>query len=278
MDQNASANVPASQSDPGVASAPANTQTTPANDTTTTPPAGDAAKGAVQTTDPGAGVADKKPSFDPEIQKFLDNQNIKTDDMAAAITELAKRNMKLRGNNSEAQSVAEVLNPQAKPAEKPAEQPAQTPEKPAEQTPPQTSQPHTLSDMDIATVSLFIEKQFPSVKTDAQFYKDMIADGFRPTTADGQINLRSVQSYAAYKQKLADAAKAIADNQPKAGQLPQPSNAPETANVDRVQTMTADAAGQIIMWHNNQTRMGQPGHPQYEEAVKFLQDQARNGK
>lgn len=267
MDQNASANVQASQPNP--APAP---QGDAANGTNPAPAAADAAKGVTQTTDPGAEAAGTKPSFDPDIQKFLDNQNIKTDDPVAAITELAKRNMKLRGN-SEPQSVAEVLNP--KPEVKTPEPQTQ---EPAKTEPQQTSQPHQLSDMDIANVSLFVKQQYPDVTADATFYKDMIADGFRPTNSDGQINLKSVMSYAKYKQTLLTAEKAIKDNEPKANQIPQPSNQPEVAQVDRVQTMTADAAGQIVMWHNQQIRYGRPGHPQYEEAVKFLQDQARNGK
>lgn len=265
MDQNASANVQATQPNP--APAP---QAEAANGTNVTTPAGEATTGATQTTDPGAGVADSKPSFDPEIQKFLDNQNIKTDDLSAAVTELAKRNMKLRGNQSEAQSVAEVLNPKPQAPEKPAE--PQEPVKPAE---PQTSQPHNLSDMDIATVSLYVKQQYPGVTTDAEFYKSMIADGFRPTTTDGQINLKSVLSYAAYKQKLADAEKAIADNQPKANAIPQPSNQPEYAQVDQVQTMTEQAAQNIVLFSNTEKRYGRPVHPQLQEAVKFLQDLAR---
>lgn len=265
MDQNASANVQATQPNP--APAP---QAEAANGTNVTTPAGGATAGATQTTDPGAGVADSKPSFDPEIQKFLDNQNIKTDDLAAAVSELAKRNMKLRGNQSEAQSVAEVLNPKVQAPEKPAE--PQEPAKPAE---PQTSQPHNLSDMDIATVSIYVKQQYPGVTTDAEFYKSMIADGFRPTTADGQINLKSVLSYAAYKQKLADAEKAIADNQPKANAIPQPSNQPEYAQVDQVQTMTEQAAQNIVLFSNTEKRYGRPVHPQYDQAVKFLQDLAR---
>ena len=263
MDQNASANVQASQPDPTPAP-----QGDVANGTNPAPAAADAAKGATQTTDPGAGVTET-PSFDPEIQKFLDNQNIKVDDPVAAITELAKRNMKLRGN-SEPQSVAEVLNP--KPEVKTPEPQTQ---EPAKTEPQQTSQPHQLSDMDIANVSMFVKQQYPDVTTDANFYKAMIADGFRPTTADGQINLKTIMSYAKYQQTLKTAEKAIADNQPKANQIPQPSNQPEVAQVDRVQTMSTDAAENIIMWHNQQKRYGRPGHPQYEEAVRFLQDQAR---
>lgn len=271
MDQNASANVQATQ--PAPAPAP---QGDAANGTNPAPAAADVAKGATQTTDPGAGGAGT-PSFDPEIQKFLDNQNIKTDDPVAAITELAKRNMKLRGN-SEPQSVAEVLNqkPEVKPST--AEQVSQAagntePEKKPE--PQQTSQPHQLSDMDIANVSLFVKQQYPDVTADATFYKDMIADGFKPVNSDGQINLKGVMSYAKYKQTLLTAEKTIKANEPQAGNIPQPSNQPEVAQVDRVQTMDANAAENIIMWHNQQKRYGRPGHPQYEEAVKYLQDQAR---
>lgn len=262
MDQNASANVQGAQANPVPAAADT------ANVTNPTPAAADAAKGVSQTTDPGAGVADTKPSFDPEIQKFLDNQNIKTDDLKAAVTELAKRNMKLRGSQSEAQSVAEVL--------KQPQTPVKTEEPKAVQTEPQqTSQPHTLSDMDIATVSMFIKQQYPDVTADAAFYKSMIADGFKPTTADGGINLKNVQSYAAYKQKLAEAEKVIANNQPQANQIPQPSTAPEYADVDKVQTMTEQAAQNIILFSNREKRYGRPVHPQMDEAVKFLQDLAR---
>lgn len=262
MDQNASANVQGAQANPVPAAADT------ANVTNPTPAAADAAKGVSQTTDPGAGVADTKPSFDPEIQKFLDNQNIKTDDLKAAVTELAKRNMKLRGSQSEAQSVAEVLKQPQTPVK--TEEPKAVPTEPQ-----QTSQPHTLSDMDIATVSMFIKQQYPDVTADAAFYKSMIADGFKPTTADGGINLKSVQSYAAYKQKLAEAEKVIANNQPQANQIPQPSTAPEYADVDKVQTMTEQAAQNIILFSNREKRYGRPVHPQFDEAAKFLQNLAR---
>lgn len=264
MDQNANANVQATQ--PAPASAP---QGDVANGTNPAPAAADAAKGATQTTDPGAGEA--KPSFDPEIQKFLDNQNIKTDDLTAAVTELAKRNMKLRSNAEPTQSVADVLN--QKPEVKAPEPQTQEPEKKPE--PQQTSPTHQLSDMDIANVSMFVKQQYPDVTADATFYKDMIADGFKPVNSDGQINLKGVLSYAKYKQTLLTAEKTIKANEPQAGNIPQPSTQPEVAQVDRVQTMDADAAANIIMWHNQQKRYGRPGHPQYEEAVKFLQDQAR---
>lgn len=258
MDPNASANVQGTQSDPA-----ASTQAPVANDTNPASSADDVAKGVSQTTDPGAGVSD---GFDPEVQKFLDNQNIKTDDLKAAVTELAKRNMKLRSQpKSEPQEVADVLRGKA-------EEPVQTEQKPEPKPEPQqTSQPHNLSDMDIANVSMFVKQQYPDVTTDANFYKSMIADGFRPTTADGQINLKSVMSYAAYKQKLSDAEKTIAAAQPQSNQIPQPSNTPEYAQVDQVQTMTEQAAQNIVMFSNQEKRYGRPIHPQYDEAVKFLQ-------
>lgn len=268
MDPNASANVQGSQPNP--ASAP---QSDTANGTNPTAAAANVATGVNQTTDPGAGVT--TPSFDPEIQKFLDNQNIKTDNLMLAVTELAKRNMKLRSQPAEpvTQQVADVLKgTDVQPTQPAQPAPEQKPE------PQQTSQPHNLSDMDIATVSMFVKQQYPDVTTDAEFYKSMMADGFRPTTTDGQINLKSVMSYAAYKQKLSDADKAIANNQPKAGQLPQPSNTPEYAQVDQVQNMTEQAAQNIIMFSNAEKRYGRPVHPQYEEAAKFLQDSARNRK
>lgn len=273
MDQNANANVPATQ--PAPAPAP---QGDAANGTNPTPPAGDVAKGATQPTDPGAGAGEAaKPTFDPEIQKFLDNQNIKTDDPVAAITALAKRNMELRSGKP-TQSVADVLN--QKPETKPeTSEPAKAPEtQPQEQKPETQQTSHTLSDMEIANVSLFVKQQYPDVDANAEFYKSMIADGFRPTQSDGQINLKSVMSYAAYKQKLADAEKAIAANQPKAGQIPEPSNVPEYAQVDKVQTMDKTAAENIVLFSNQEKRYGRPVHPQLAEAEKFLQDLARQGK
>lgn len=258
MDQNASANVQGTQPDP-ITSADVI-----ANGTNPAPEASDVAKGADQTTDPGAGVS----GFDPEVQKFLDNQNIKTDNLQEAVAELARRNMKLRSQpKTETQEVADVLNPAPTPAPEVKEEPKVEPQ--------QTSQPRGLSDMDIANVSLFVKQQYPDVKTDANFYRAMIDDGFRPTTADGQINLKSVMSYAAYKQRLIEADKVIAANQPQSNQLPQPSNAPEYAQVDRIQTMTEQAAQNIVMFSNQEKRYGRPIHPQYDEAVKFLQGTVR---
>lgn len=265
MDPNANANVPGSQPAPAP-EAPA-TPTEPANGTTPSDSSSQSvnAAGAAPQTNPVAGDS----GFEPEIQKFLDNQNIKTDDLKAAITELAKRNMKLRGGKPEVrESVADVLNPKA-PEPK-------APEPPVEPKP--TSQPHSLSDMDIANVSMYVKSQCPDVTADAEFYKAMIADGFRPTTDDGQINLKSVMSYANYQQKLKSAEKAIAANQPNANAIPQPSNAPEYAQVDKVQTMTEQAAENIIMFSNTEKRYGRPGHPQYDSAVEFLHKIAREGK
>ena len=267
MDPNANANVPGPQPAPAP-EAPA-TPTEAANGTAPSDSTSQSVNAAGET--PQANPVAGNSGFEPEIQKFLDNQNIKTDDLRAAVAELAKRNMKLRGGKPEAkESVADVLNP--KPVQAPEPEPAKAPE----QKP--TSQPHTLSDMDIANVSMYVKSQCPDVTADAEFYKAMIADGFRPTTDDGQINLKSVMSYANYQQKLKSAEKAIAANQPSAGAIPQPSNAPEYAQVDKVQTMTEQAAENIVMFSNTEKRYGRPGHPQEQEAIAFLQNLARGKK
>lgn len=278
MDPNANANVQATPADPATS-----TQPPAANATNPVTPAGGTANAPAQPTDPGAGGAGKtgnSVSFDPEVQKFLDNQNIKTDDLQAAVTELAKRNMALRNpKKAEPQpSALEVLRGEKKVEPKTTEPVATTtePTQPTQPTEPKPS--HSLSDMDIANVSMFVKQSYPDVKADAEFYKSMQADGFKPVTADGQINLKSVMNYANYKQKLIDAEKAIAANQPKAGQIPQPSNSVEYAQVDRVPTMTKTAAENIIIFSNREQRYGRPVHPQLSEAQAFLQDLARKGQ
>lgn len=250
MDTNANANVPVTQPDP--APAP---QSDAANGTNPEPAAASPATGA-QTTDP---VAEPK-SFDPEIQRFLDNQNIKTDDPYSAISELARRNMKLRSSQDPAPIVKES---------RPYETLDLAPSRPTA---------GQLTDLDIANASMYVKQQYPDVTTDADFYKSMIADGFRPMNSAGQLDLRSVMNYASYKQKLADADKAIANAQPKASSIPQPSNTPEYAQVDQVQNMTEQAAQNIVLFSNTEKRYGRPIHPQYQQAVEFLQNMARNGK
>lgn len=277
MDPNANANVQATPADPV-----ASPQTPTANATNPVPPAGDTANAPAQPTDPGAGRTSSV-SFDPEVQKFLDNQNIKTDDLQAAVAELAKRNMALRNpKNTEPQpSALEVLKGGKKTETAPATEPVQQTQSAQPAQPAQPSEPkpsHSLSDMDIANVSMFVKQSYPDVKADAEFYKAMQADGFKPVTADGEINLKSVMNYANYKQKLIDAEKAIAANQPKAGQIPQPSNTVEYAQVDRISTMDKNAAENIVMFSNRERRYGRPGHPQEKEAVAFLQDLARKGQ
>lgn len=275
MDEDANANAQGTQPNPAPADnvpAPAANDTNPSTTDTVD------AKEQGQKADPQAGV-----SFDPEIQKFLDNQNIKTDDLQAAVTELAKRNMKLRGKQNEP-SVAEVLGKKEEPkVENPiAQAMGQTQPVTAPQSAPQptqqTSQPRVPSDMDIANVSMFVKQQYPDVTTDAKFYQSMINDGFKPVTADGQINLKSVLSYANYQQKLLTAEKTIKASEPQAGQIPTPSNEPEYAKVDTVKNMDETAAQNIVMWSNNEKKFGRPIHPQYQAAVQYLQDLARKQK
>lgn len=193
-------------------------------------------------------------TFDEATQKYLTNQNIKGTP-TEIVAELIKRNQQLR-NQPKAEAVAEVLK------QEPAEQPAQ----------PQ--QPHTLSDMDIMTTQMLVEKQYPDVKVDADFYKEMIADGINPMNGQ-EINLNRVFKYAEYKQKLANADKAIAS----AGQpapIPSPSNAIENNSpIQNVQNMDMNAAQNIIIWSAQEQRYGRAPHPQLAEAKAFIQESMR---
>lgn len=265
MDPNANANAAdSSQGDPAAAANP----TDPGANLTMAAANGE----ANQSADP---VNDGDSGFDPEIQKFLDNQNIKVDDPKAAIAELAKRNMELRGKQNSApdtgaQAISDVL------AGKDPTPTVADPTPPESKTPPATQPTSSKgpSDMEIATVSVVAKQQYPDVSVDANFYKSMIADGFQPVSADGSIKLQSVLNYAAYKQKLSDAEKAIASQTPQASSVPEPSNKIDYADVPTAEAMTEAAAQNIVMFDAKERRYGRPGHPQLNEAVKFLQDNA----
>lgn len=195
-------------------------------------------------------------AFDEATQKYLSNQNIKGTP-TEIVAELVKRNQQLR-NQPKVEAVAEVLK--------------QEPEAPA--TPAQPAQHHALSDMDIMTTQMLVEKQYPDVKVDADFYKQMIADGINPMNGQ-EINLNRVFKYAELQQKLKDAEKAIAS----AGQpapIPSPSNAIDNNSpIQNVQNMDMNAAQNIIVWSAQEQRYGRARHPQYDEAVRFIQESQR---
>lgn len=195
-------------------------------------------------------------AFDEATQKYLSNQNIKGTP-TEIVAELVKRNQQLR-NQPKVEAVAEVLK--------------QEPEAPA--APAQPAQHHALSDMDIMTTQMLVEKQYPDVKVDADFYKQMIADGINPMNGQ-EINLNRVFKYAELQQKLKDAEKAIAS----AGQpapIPSPSNAIDNNSpIQNVQNMDMNAAQNIIVWSAQEQRYGRARHPQYDEAVRFIQESQR---
>lgn len=198
-------------------------------------------------------------AFDEATQKYLDNQNIKGTP-TEIVTELIKRNQQLR-NQPKAEAVAEVLK--------------QTPEiSSPEAVATQPAQHRTLSDMDIMTTQMLVEKQYPDVKVDADFYKQMIADGINPMNGQ-EINLNRVFKYAELQQKLKDAEKAIAS----AGQpapIPSPSNTIDNGSpIQNVQNMDLNAAQNIIVWSAQEQRYGRARHPQYDEAVRFIQESQR---
>lgn len=199
-----------------------------------------------------------EPTFDEATQKYLENQNIKGTPNEI-VAELVKRNQQLR-NQPKVEAVQEVLK----------QEPVEAPAAPA------PAAPHTLSDMDIMTTQMLVEKQYPDVKVDANFYKEMIADGINPMNGQ-EINLNRVFKYAEYKQKLANADKAIATANAPAN-IPSPSNTiDDNSPIQNVQTMDTLAAENIILWSAQQERYGKAPHPQLQQAKEFLQGEARKG-
>lgn len=198
-------------------------------------------------------------AFDEATQKYLDNQNIKGTP-TEIVSELVKRNQQLR-NQPKNDAVADVLTKQT------AEPAPTTPAAPAASNRP-------LSDLEIMTTQMVVEKQYPDVKVDADFYKQMIADGFNPMSGS-EINVGRVLHYAGIQQKLKDAEKAIAQ----AGQpatLPSPSNSIDNNSpIQQVQQMDMNAAQNIIIWSAQEQRYGRAPHPQLEQAKAFLQESMR---
>lgn len=199
-------------------------------------------------------------TFDEATQKYLENQNIKGTPNEI-VAELVKRNQQLR-NQPKVEAVAEVLK--------------QEPAAPAAPAAPAPATSHTLSDMDIMTTQMLVEKQYPDVKVDANFYKEMIADGINPMNGQ-EINLNRVFKYAEMKQKLANADKALAAaNTPAA--IPSPSNTvDDNSPIQNVQNMDKTAAENIVIWSAQQERYGKAPHPQLSEAKAFLEGEARKG-
>lgn len=199
------------------------------------------------------------PQFDEATQKYLDNQNIKGTP-TEIVAELIKRNQQLR-NQPKTEAVAEVLK------QEPAAQPAQ----------PAQSNQHTLSDMEIMTTQMLVEKQYPDVKVDADFYKQMIADGINPMRGN-EIDLNRVFKYADMQQKLKNAERAIASAQQPAS-IPSPSNTIDSNSpIQPVKEMNTLAAENIILYSTQEQRYGRAPHPQLEEAKAFLQNEARKKK
>ena len=202
-------------------------------------------------------TATPEPTFDEATQKYLENQNIKGTPNEI-VAELVKRNQQLR-NQPKVEAVQEVLK--------------QEPEAPAA---PVAAPHHSLSDMDIMTTQMLVEKQYPDVKVDANFYKEMIADGINPMNGQ-EINLNRVFKYAEYKQKLANADKAIASANTPAN-IPSPSNTiDDNSPIQNVQNMDTLAAENIILWSAQQERYVKAPHPRLQQAKEFLQGEARKG-
>lgn len=202
-------------------------------------------------------VTTPEPTYDEATQKYLENQNIKGTPNEI-VAELVKRNQQLR-NQPKVEAVQDVLK-----------------QEPVEVAPAAPAPSHTLSDMDIMTTQMLVEKQYPDVKVDANFYKEMIADGINPMNGQ-EINLNRVFKYAEYKQKLANADKAIsAANTP--ASIPSPSNTiDDNSPIQSPDVMDKLAAENIIVWSAQQEKYGKAPHPDLARAKQFLQDEARKG-
>lgn len=196
--------------------------------------------------------------LDADTQKYLDNQNI-AGTPSEVIVALVRRNQSLRNTpkvEEPKETVAEVLKQEPAPQGQPVQQ-------------------HKLNDMDIMTTKLLVEKQYPDVQVDSNFYKEMINDGFNPMNGE-EIDLNRVFKFAAMKQKLADADKAIASAAQPAP-IPSPMNTVSN-NLAPVQQMDKNTAERIIVLSTQERRYGRAGHPQYQEAVEFLQNLQRSSK
>lgn len=203
-----------------------------------------------------------------DIQKFLSNQNINSTDPNEIITTLVHRNQSLRSgkpvDNTDVMNVLSGNDKQVAPAPEPA----------LSASPAPTS--GKLSDIEIKTVEMLVQNQYKDVRADADFYREMVNSGFKPVSSDGSINLQNVLDYAKYKQTLSDAQKTI-ESARTAAVIPDPTNEVQPMSVP-IQTMTEQAAQNIIIWSNQEKRYGRPVHSQYDEAVKFIQDAARNSR
>lgn len=198
--------------------------------------------------------------LDEATQKYLSNQNI-IGNPTEVIVELVRRNQSLRSAPKAEQpkeKVADIIRPET------------------EVKPAATDQTSTgLSDMNIMTTQMLVERQFPDVKADAAFYKEMIADGFNPMNGN-EIDLNRVFKYAGMKQKIISAEKAISAAQQPAN-IPSPSNTVDTS-MDRIENMTYEQARGIIVMSARENSYGRNGHPQLEEAKRIVQEHTRSNK
>lgn len=227
-----------------------------------TPPAAEATPEQAVSTEPQSPTV----QLDADTQKYLEAQGIKLDDPAQALAEMAKRHQALRNGKPEVEA-PKPSNDEVKDALK---QPVNTP---SGVTPPKRNAA-PISDIEIDTVSMLVQNQYKDVKVDADFYKSMLDDGFNPLRPDNTINLTSVKNYAAYKQKLIEADKAIQSAQPNAAAIPEPSNQIQYADTPRVTISDENTANNIIIWSNQEKRFGRPVHPNYDEAVAYIQSKA----
>lgn len=192
-------------------------------------------------------------SLSEDVQKFLANQNINSNDPAEIISTLVQRNQSLRSNKPA--DIREAVTGTPAPAPAPAT------------TTPAVNAP--LTDLEIATVDMMVKNKCKDVHADSNFYREMKDFGMQVVDNSGRIILDNVMKYANYKQTLIDAEniKAQANNP---ATIPAPANTVDPMS-KQYTNMTKEEAKEIIILSTQQQRYGKPVHSQYEEAVRVLQ-------
>lgn len=129
------------------------------------------------------------------------------------------------------------------------------------------------NEVDIYNMTANLSNQYPALADkikSGQLYKDMASIGLTPIT-NGQFNISAILNFANRENELTELRSKLDDVS-----KPKPDVVPSVRyNVDdsqpKVQAMNPLAAQNIILFSNQQMRTGQPVHPQYEEAVKYIE-------
>lgn len=286
---------PAQTPNASVPSADTQPQSTPAPDASAAPGSQPApAQGTTAT--PGSSNEPTGFSFESALddagKNYLKSQGIESFDQSG-LTKLIDAHKSLREKketpqapaaNAVADALAQATGQKpaapAAPAEQPpVQQPAPVAQQPAQQPAQPTQNPVQAlpNQVEIYNMTNNLVSQFPeiadSIKS-GEIYKDMSKLGISPVT-DGHFNLEAVLTFAGQANENASLKAQIEQlKKPSTEEIPTAQSRPVDTTAPTVQTMDMNSAQVIVMESNKAMRFGQPVHPQYDQAVKFLQ----NGK